>query len=386
MYSIVDTQWQVIHRQLKLYGYVSGTRRLVKSSQPILMLHGTLAAHQSWNEMAEYLWTNGFESLYALDMEGLQANGPFGDVQRQVEQTIQYLLDDLHPRAETVTVIGHAAGGSVAYRYWQPLGDKARIGYLFMIAAPQQQTIFTVLKDYQMDPSTNKKNVAARATQTISMSFNRITSVQPTSSTTVVNMMGNLPGHDLFDGVVRGIRLPEATNEIFYRDTRHLHRILPKDPEVFKTILSYLKGERYLVRLKLVGLRMLREDKKGYSGPVVFEIDGNLMPPDIFFEAITERLYLFEDRIPPMCTVSYPIENVSATITIHLKDLSDIQGRRRRMYTRLHIPLSDNESSAHAMQDSEGSDFLWRIVCKSVPSMIGDVKAPNFHDDLARGL
>jgi pimeloyl-ACP methyl ester carboxylesterase len=352
----------------------------VKSSKPILMLHSTLATHRSWDVLAEKLWSHGFDSLYALDIPDIFVPN---NLYTQLSASIAYLLENLHINAGSVVVIGHGSGGGIAYRYWQSQGDAARISYLFMIGTPHNQTIFTMLRDHFMEANTGKKT-NIQATQTISMNFNRIVSVQPPSSTILVNILGNLPGQDLFDGVVRGLRLPEAASEIIPRDHRGLHQQLNKDPEVIRTILSYLRGERYLVKLRLVGLRMQREDSRLTSGPVAFEIDGKLMPPDVFFQAITDRLYLFEDRVPALCTLAYPTSKVSTAITIHLKDLSNVQGRRRRMYTRLHIPLHDNESSAHAMQDSEGSDFLWRIACKQTPSILEDPPSSQFHNDLSR--
>lgn len=377
-----DARWQLVQSELNLYRYTSPTPRPIKSHKPVLMLHGTFSSYLTWSLMAESLWQHGFENLYALNLEEIQSGVQVNQDAQRLEYTIDYLLAVHHGESKDLIVIGHAAGASLAYRYWQPLGDEARICYLFMLAAPHDQTIFPFLPERVVLSSTSK-SPRTSATQTIVLDFNRISGLQNPSSTVLVNIMGNLPGYELFDGVVRGLRIPEAANEVIPGD-RGLHRYLTQDPRVVETLLAYLRGERYLVKLKLVGVQMQRDDSRGFSGPIVFEIDGNLMPPDTLFQAITGRLYLFEERVPPLATLSYPQSAVSATVTIHLRDLSNIQGQRRRMYTRLHIPLRDQDSSTYPMQDSEGSDFLWRVTCKQTHSVddsrIHDLKHDFVHE------
>jgi pimeloyl-ACP methyl ester carboxylesterase len=368
--------WKIIHPELGLYRYEGIAERRSVPSKPILMLHGTLSSHRSWNKLAEYFWAEGANALYALNIPSLHHAGPMGDVPAYVAEAIRFLLDEERGGEPELALVAYAAGAVAAYRYWLEYADQSRIMALFLLAAPHDRTIFPLLHEQYIHAG--PENHQARPSDTF-QNFTRVEAVQPQSSTVLVNIFGNLAGPD-FDGVVRGLRLPEAVNHVLPLD----HQSLNKDSRVAKTILSYLHGELYLVRLKLVGLRMRREDTEGLSGPVAFEVDRNRIPPDTVFQGITERLYLFEERVPPIYTSAYPLLARSATITLQLRDLSNVPGRRRRMYTRLHISLKKDEGSIHSMQDSEGSDFLWRVTCQRMPVILGNL--PEESSDMGRGI
>lgn len=370
-HATMTNLWQLVHPALGLYRYTGAASHSVLSSQPVLMLHGFLASHHSWSIMAEHLWLSGFSEVYALKMDRF-LSGEYGeDNEDHLLHTVDFLLENSDLGAEQVILIGHGAGGILAYRYWRQYDEQARLSYLFMLAAPHENTVFPALHESYLRADI-RKTTTIRSTRSLRLNFSRIIGIQEPSNTMLVNIFGNLPGQDFFDGVMRGLHLPEAVNLIYTSEDRDLHKTINKDEGLIEDyILAFLRGERYIVRLKLVGLTMQRDDGDGLSGPVAFEIDGHLIPPDTVFQAVTERLYLFEERVPPICTVAYPTARKLAKVTIHLRDLSNLQGRRRRMYTRLHLPLRDNNSSTHAMQDSEGSDFLWRVVCTRAPRVIG---------------
>jgi hypothetical protein len=282
------------------------------------------------------------------------------------------------PPGETgVALIGYAAGGIAAYRYWLEYVEQSHLAYLFMLAAPHNRTVFPALREHFIRATTDDKRPFTGTFQ----NFSRIEAVYVQPSTVVVNIFGNSAGPD-FDGVIRGLRLPEAVNIVL---PLH-HNALNRDRRVGEAIVRCLCGEFYQVKLKLVGLRMRREDADGLSGPVAFEIDRNRTPPDTLFHAVTERLYLFEEHVPPLCTLAYPASAKSATITVHLRDLSHSPGRRRRMYTRLHIPLAEDEGSIHSVQDSEGSEFVWRIVCQRIPATLRDPLAKAETPTVSRGI
>ena len=191
---------------------------------------------------------------------------------------------------------------------------------------------------------------------------------------------------EVSDGFVRGLRLPEAVNLVFVMRPHIDHRRLNKNKNIYHAILSALRGEFYQVKLRLVGLRLNGVDDNGLAGPIAFEVNGNRMPPDSIFQGIPEKLYLFEESTPPLCILHYPISNMSCTITLHLKDLSNQRGKRRRMYTRLYIPLQHSDSITHTMQDSEGSEFIWRITTTQMPRLLEDPSLPDIRPSLSRGI
>lgn len=402
--------WKPIHPTLELYEYqgIPSNREVIKSCQPILLLHSTLASHRSWDVMADQLWRSGITPLYALDMPEIQLGMPVSATFEHLTQAIQYLLEQRYPNAEALVLIGHGAGGVVGYRYWQMFEDEARLSYLILLATPHDSTVFSALREQSVRSNVGG-DASLRTTASPPVDFSKIRALQGQTSTVLINIMGNQVGPDFdaairgdletevgaiaqssgptFDGLVRGLHLPEAVNLVVPLPPPLDHKDMNKDERIVDAILTYLQGSYYQVKLKLVGIRLHSEnDVNGLSGPVAFEINGNSMPPDSVFQGVTDRLYLFEEHVPPICTLSYPLEDISCTLTLHLKDLSDIYGRRRRMYVRLHIPLRETDSSTHTMQDSDGSDFLWRIVCQRMPVALKDPSVPEKHRQLSRGI
>lgn len=356
--------WQSISQDLGLFRYKE-SGQIAEDGNPILMLHSTMATHEAWNSMAHQMAVAGMHDIYAIDIPEI-CNGvnQWASALAQLHSAIDFILSK-HPEYKNIVLMGFGVGGSLAYEYWQTWGDEARLDYLIMLATPHAHTMFPDLSEQTIHGTGTDENGQTYQTYTNPVDFNRI-GASHRGQTVVVNIYGAGVGID-FDGVVRGLWLPEAVNKIFPLR----HHELNKNEQVMQFILECLRGARYQVQLKLVGLQMRRADDGEFSGPVSFDVEGVRTPPDTVFKPMTDRLYLFEETVPPLCTLSYPIKAVSAMLTLHLRDLSQAGTRRRRMYLRLHTPLIDGHSTAHTMQDSEGSDFLWRIVCKKMPTSLG---------------
>jgi len=358
--------------------------------------------------MAEYFAGYGLEKLYALQIPDLQRGVASEECITHLHDAIRYLLTERHPKDNGVVLIGHGAGGLLGYRFWQRLQADAQVDYLFMIGAPHNTTIFPLLDeetvvnlDADVDPA---------ATQSLPVDFTKVRGRQPYGDTVLVNIMGHQVGPDwygvlrgarstshfdrivthdvgeVYDGLVQGLRLPEAINLIVTMRQQLDHRSLNKDRRVYESILACLRGEYYQIKLRLVGLRLHGVDENNLAGPVAFEVNGNRMPPDSIFQGIPERLYLFDDSVPPVCTLHHKVGTISSTITLHLKDLSNQRGKRRRMYTRLYIPMRHDTNIAHTMQDSEGSDYIWRITCTRMPRVLDDPSIPEIMPARSKGI
>ncbi|PJF44525.1 MAG: hypothetical protein CUN55_03540 [Phototrophicales bacterium] len=406
----LSTRWQQVHPTLPIYQYDPTPATKAKACPPILMLHSSLSSRRSWGVMSAYFKEYGLEKLYALELSELQNGLPPRQVFQELESTIDFLLNDRHPRDQRIILIGHGTGGLVAYRYWQASKQPNTIGALFVIGTPHDTTVFPLLPE-EVGRKGPIPPIDAKTTMTIPINFSKIRALYASSSTLVINIIGHQIGpdfdgvvrgehtsiafehlsqnpniRDTFDGTINGLRLPEAVNEVFRVHRQNEHFRLNKDKRVFDFILSCLRGEYYQVKLKLVGLQLKSTGNNDLIGPIAFEVNGNRMPADSAFYGEPNHLYLFEDSVPPLCTLHYPVTNISCAITLHLKDLSNQRGKRRRMYTRLYIPLRQEGSIAHAMQDSEGSDYTWRIVVERMPRLLHDPAIPDLRPELPRGI
>lgn len=407
--------WHLMQPEYHLFQYTQLTEKPDKICAPILMLHGTLSSHRSWTILAQQFWNAGMDNLYALDLPEVTVGNSIEHTIDLLTNAINYLLDECYPHIQQLVLIGYGSGGIIANRYWQSMGELSRLSYLFMLATPHDTTVFPSLQETIIGRGNSElfetSNVDMTATQSPAVDFTKIKSPRPHSNTVLVNIIGNQVGPDFdavarglhlpepgssiishpsteptFDGTVRGLYLPEAVSLVLPLLHPMDHNDMNKDYRVGEAIMSCLRGDWYQVKLKLVGIRLQRDDGENLAGPVAFEIDGNRMPPDTVFQGIVDRLYIFEENVPPICTLRYPVDDISCTITLQLKDLSEKHGRRRRMYVRLHIPLVETNGTTHTMQDSEGSDYLWRIVCQRMPKVLIDPAVPEKKRTLSRGI
>lgn len=401
--------WNAVRSEFHLYEYSGTPLHHAKPCQPVLMLHGLLAGLSSWEPMCEYLATYGLEKLYALEIPELQRGVQPDEAFAQLHAAIRFLLDERHPKETGIVLIGHDVGGLLAYRYWQRYQEAAAVDYLFMVGTPHNTTIFPLLPEEAIRNPAPPAN-PDKSTQSVPIDFTKVRALYTQGETVLINVMGHQVGPDwygvlrgmrstthfdrimthdvgeVYDGLVQGLRLPEAVNLTLTMRQQIDHRGLNKEKRLYELILLCLRGEFYQVKLRLVGIQLRGEDSDGIAGPVAFEINGNRMPHDSIFQGEPGRLFLFEDSVPPLATLHYPLGTISAPITLHLKDLSKQRGKRRRMYTRLYVPLRHEGSIAHTMQDSEGSDFIWRITCKRMPRVLHDPSFPDPLPELSRGI
>lgn len=374
------TTWDALKSLPGLYHRQHPKGERTANAQPLLLLHGVLSSHRAWDQLAYLLGVGGVPDIYALDIPEMRAPQHLPEALPRLHDAILTILAR-HPEAQQLVLIGHGAGGLLGYRYCQHWPDN-RLSFLIMLGTPHKHTAFRRLAENPIRAiRVEDESEANLASRTNPVDFNRISALQERSATVTINILGQAGGPD-FDGVVRGLRLPEAINHSL--PLRHYE--MNKDLRVVDFILECLHGGRYQVKLKLVGMQMRRADKDNLAGPVAFEVNGLQYPADTVFQPIADRMYLFEEAVPPLCTLSVAAQQVTTMLALHLRDLSNTSGRRRRMYTRLFIPLRDDDSTAHTMQDSEGSDFLWRVVVERLPAVVGSPWYDEYAETVSRGI
>lgn len=341
--------WQQIHEDLSLYRYSIDFRE-GNTSVPVLMLHGPMTSHRTWDTLATYLSANGMENIYAVDIDDSQT-GRMQTAFHLVSDVIQWLVEQ-YPTERRFILIGHSTGGGVARRYLHRGEHKDKIAYLFSLASPHQHTYFSHI--VYVAPDQEK-------TDTASMSYVRTTDIP--LKTFIINIFGSKLGAG-YDGVY----LPEAINVVVgvgHSEIKYNNRVMTE-------ILACLRGERYRVQLYLDSLSMKTADADGRAGPFYFEIDGMRSPFDGVFQAVVDHQYQFDENNTPLSTLAYPISQTSCTIVFRLKDRSRVRQVRRSLYTKILISLRDSQTVLHEMQDSEGSKITLRICCEQMSAVLGE--------------
>src|SRR5262245_29703602 len=67
--------WINIHPDLSLYRYQGAVGRPLKAHTPVLMLHGPMTSHRTWDTLGDFLWRHGFDDIFAVDIADVQMGG-----------------------------------------------------------------------------------------------------------------------------------------------------------------------------------------------------------------------------------------------------------------------------------------------------------------------
>lgn len=345
--------WHNVDETLALFRYnteFEGTGAAV----PVLMLHGPMTSHRTWDTLATYLCANGMDNIYAVDIDDAYMTGALQkDAIYFIGEVVRWLVEH-HPEEKQLVFIGHSTGGVLARRYLHRGEYNDRIAYLFSLASPHQQTYFShIVYVPPEDEATDG-----------SMSYVRTADIPP--KTFLVNIFGSKLGAG-FDGTIRGVYLPEAVN--YVANTGHSE--IKYNNDVLTEILACLRGKRLRLQLYLDSLSMKVADLDGRAGPFYFEIDGKRSPFDGVFQAVVDHQYQFDESNTPLFTLAYPIDQTSCTLVFRLKDRSRTRTVRRRLFAKILVALQDGQTVLHEMQDSEGSSVTLRLRCQQMPALIG---------------
>lgn len=335
--------WIKIEDDLSLFRYSSRPTRRV--SVPILLLHGPMTSHRTWDTLATYLSVNGLDTIYATDIDE-------GALQKEnlsfLNDVVEWLLEQ---HQQQLVLIGHSTGGVLARRYLHRGNHSSEIIYLFSLASPHQQTYFShivYVPSEEPIPAT---------------SYVRTPDIP--QKTFMINIFGSKIRAD-FDGTIRGVYLPEAVNysvNVGHSEIKHHGSVMAE-------ILACLRGERYRVQLHLDSLTMKTADVDGRVGPFYFEVEGSRSPFDGVFQAVVDHHYQFDDNNTPLFTLAYPTTQTACSLVFRLKDKSRVRPVRRRLFTRILVALDEQKTVIHEMQDSEGSKIALRICCERMPALV----------------
>jgi len=356
MVNFDRSPWKNIHADLSLYRYEREDSRQVLSQAPVLMLHGPMTSHRTWDTMGDFLWQQGMSELYAVDIPDVQLGMSLRSATEHLRLVIEWILAQ-HPNAQ-LSLIGHSTGGVLARRYLRKTKDTSHICYLFSLASPHTRTRFSY-KIY-VPPEED-----AQETRQSTIGSNLLEPSEFSPTTFIINIFGNAVG-PYFDGTVHGILLPEAVNMVL--PLRHAQ--LKQDPTVFDEVLACLRGERYRMQLYLQSMFMRTPDEDGMVGPFYFEVNGMRSPFDGIFKAEADHHYTFEENSPPLATLSYLTDQTLATTVFRLKDVSRARAVRRRLFAKLLDSLGNDETAIHEMQDNEGSRITLRVRTERMPVIL----------------
>lgn len=348
--------WRVINANLALYRFQSKDRHYIFTNPPILMLHGPMTNHRTWDTLASYLWANGFEDVFAVDIDDIQFGNP---LQKHHIAMLNRLVDWIlaqYPPDTNLVMIGHSTGGVLARRFLFKSPFEDRISFLFTLASPHHRTHFThavyVPAEYDMQNTPPGIKVVKTA--------------PVPQNTFTMNFFGNAVGPE-FDGTVRGIYLPDAINMVLPLE----HNAFKQHESVFSEMLACMRGERFRVQLYLESLHMVSAAPDGEIAPFFFEINGMRSPFDGIFQAEADHIYTFDENNTPLAALGYSDRQALVSLIFRLKDLSRAGSVKRRLFAKLLVTLGKDVTAVHEMQDNQGSTITIRVHTQRMPAIIG---------------
>lgn len=353
------TPWKNIHADLALYRFTGGLLRPTCSQHLVLMLHGPMTSHRTWDRMGDTLWMHGMDAVFAVDIADIQMGGSLRNATHHLREIVYWLLQQHDPDARII-LIGHSTGGVLARRLLLKTPELAeKIDFLFSLGSPHTRTHFSY-QVYVPHAEDNPNDSDSSSSIVVTPDIPR--------HTFMVNIFGNGVGQR-FDGTVHGVYLPDAVNVVFPLR----HNELKSHLRVVDEVLAVLRGERYRMQLFLQSLHMRTADSDNIVGPFYFEVNGMRTPFNGIFQSEVDQHYQFDDTSTPLATLAYAADRVAlATTVIRLKDQSRTRSVRRRMFAKLFNSLDDNASALHEMQDNEGSKIALRVHTQRMPRVLED--------------
>jgi len=108
-----------------------------KNHLPVLMLHGFLAASDTYNNFYQLFSSNGYcnNALYVMDRNTLNLNADFNSV---LDSMVNHILTNTNHNQ--INLIGHSAGGGLGYTYLNDSLSKNKVAnYVHLASFPQSE-------------------------------------------------------------------------------------------------------------------------------------------------------------------------------------------------------------------------------------------------------
>ncbi|MCU0403680.1 MAG: alpha/beta fold hydrolase [Chitinophagaceae bacterium] len=174
--------------------------------RPIVMVHGFLGGGDNFAPMVRRLSAAGYctEKLFVFDWNSIARNQPDSLLNRFIDSILRLT------KSERIDLIGHSAGGNLAYTFMQKAGQAAKVAHYVHIGSSSKQT----------PPG-------------------------PDGAVPILNL------YSLNDRVVKGADIPGATN-IRFQEFDHFELVTADS--IAQWVYHFLTGGRHYKRKKIMPL------------------------------------------------------------------------------------------------------------------------------------
>ncbi|MFX0116734.1 MAG: GNAT family N-acetyltransferase [Candidatus Hodarchaeota archaeon] len=247
-------------------------RDYTEKLRPILLIHGYNSSHSTWNWMAQQLWKDGFQNIFALELISYTSGLP--RLFEQVAEAIDYILS-LLPNYKFLTLIGHSMGGMIARYYLKhKIGRQRKVRLCVTLGSPHHGLLGIFSAFHDLAVAFAKSFLPSKLELVKDFSpkgrmkeINEMIMAEDLYSTTMVNIMGSLNKYGGTDGLFR----PKPVHDMINKTLSSGHFGLNKIDASYQIIHDFLTNQAKVLKLHLLHIEV-PEDRKGREKEYFFII------------------------------------------------------------------------------------------------------------------
>ena len=254
----LDSSWTLINSDLKLWRYFdeipSDSYELddICRFRPLLLVHGYLSNHTTWNWMVNKLLKDGFRIIFAFEMDDYKKG--FEHNMKHLSRVVNYILET-EPIFKEIDIIGHSMGGAISKHFVKLYQDTSKVRLFLGLGSPLSG-VFKIWKilaavDYAYQTADDFTDTDGLLAQ-----INEIITDETLYRLTQVNLIGSLRRYLGSDGFFKNKPVSDMINVVVSVP----HFALNKDEKVYSIIKPYLMGQMWFYKIRLLFIQNTNMD------------------------------------------------------------------------------------------------------------------------------
>lgn len=246
----LDSSWTLINSDLRLWRYYDEVPNAsyelddLSRFRPLLLVHGYLSNHTTWNWMVNKLWADGFRIIFAFEMDDYKKGFEYNV--KHLARVIDHILE-IEPVFNEIDVIGHSMGGAITKHFVKLYQDSSKVRLFIGLGSPLSG-IFRVWKalasfDYAQQTGNDFSDTNGLLTQ-----INEVITDETLYRLTQVNLIGSLRRYLGSDGLFRN----KPQSDMINISVSVPHFSLNKHEKVYSIIKPYLTRQMWFYKIRLL--------------------------------------------------------------------------------------------------------------------------------------
>ena len=246
----LDSSWTLINSDLNLWRYydevpnINYERDDLSRFRPLLLVHGYMSNHTTWNWMVNKLWTDGFRVIFAFEMSDYKKG--FEHNMKHLARVVDYILE-IEPVFNEIDILGHSMGGAITKHFVKLYQDSSKVR-LFIGLGPPLTGVFKLWKTLASLDYAQQTGNDFTDTDGLLAQINEIITDEALYRLTQVNFFGSLRRYLGSDGFFKS----KPVSDMINIQVSVPHFSLNKDEKVYSIIKPYLLRQNWFYKIRLL--------------------------------------------------------------------------------------------------------------------------------------